>query len=171
MKYYTGIGSRSTPQDVAQLMRDVATYLSSIGYTLRSGGADGADLAFQSGSTDSEIFLPWPNFNNAKEGIICRHYLAIELAKRFHPNYSNLSTGAKKLMHRNSHQLFGINMDTPSDFVICWTPNGNGGGGTGQALRIAKHYNIPIFDIGHYNNMDVARIKLYSFLKPFITSD
>lgn len=169
MKYYTGIGSRSTPQNVMQLMTKVATYLSSIGYILRSGGADGADSAFESGSTNSEIFLPWPNFNN-KKGIVCSHPLAIELAMRFHPNYSNLSAGAKKLMHRNSHQLFGVNMDTPSDFVICWTPNGSGSGGTGQALRIAKYYNIPIFDIGHYNNMDVAKKELYNFLKPFITS-
>ena len=170
MKYYTGIGSRSTPQNVAQLMRKVATYLSIIGYTLRSGGADGADSAFESGSTNSEIFLPWPNFNN-KEGIVCSHPLATELAMRFHPHYSNLSSGAKKLMHRNSHQLFGVDMNTPSDFVICWTPNGKGNGGTGQALRIAKHYNIPIFDIGHYNNTDVAKRELYSFLKPFTTSD
>ena len=170
MKYYTGIGSRNTPQNVAQLMRKIATYLSFFDYTLRSGGADGADSAFESGSTNSEIFLPWSNFNN-KEGIVCSHQLAIELAMRFHPHYSNLSIGAKKLMHRNSHQLFGVNMNTPSDFVICWTPNGKGNGGTGQALRIAKHYNIPIFDIGHYNNIDVAKRELYSFLNPFITSD
>ena len=169
MKYYTGIGSRSTPQNVAQLMSKVATFLSTIGYTLRSGGADGADSAFESGSTNSEIFLPWPNFNN-KEGIVCSHPKAIYLAKQFHPRYSSLSDGAKKLMHRNSHQLFGVNMNTPSDFVICWTPSGNGSGGTGQALRIAKYYNIPIFDIGHYTNMDVARRELYNFLKPFTTS-
>ena len=169
MRYYTGIGSRSTPQNVAQLMSKVATYLSTIGYTLRSGGAKGADSAFEEGSMKSEIFLPWPNFNN-KEGIICLHPKAIYLAKQFHPRYASLSDGAKKLMIRNSHQIFGKDMNSPSDFVICWTPSGNGSGGTGQALRIAKYYNIPIFDIGHYTNMDVARKELYDFLKPFTTS-
>jgi hypothetical protein len=150
-------------------MKKVAAYLSSKDYILRSGGADGADSAFESGSLKSEIFLPWPNFNN-KEGIICMHPKAIYLAKQFHPRYSSLSSGAKKLMIRNSHQIFGKDMNNPSDFVICWTKDGKGGGGTGQALRIAKHYRIPIFDIGNYTNMDVARRELYDFLKPFTTS-
>ena len=166
-KYYTGIGSRKTPSDVADLMVRVATFLSAIGYTLRSGGADGADSAFELGSTDSEIYLPWKNFNG-KSGIVCSHPKAIDLAKQFHPHYYSLSDGAKKLMHRNSHQLFGENMDTPSDFVICWTPSGSGSGGTGQALRIARHYNIPIFDIGSYSDMEIARRDLYRFLKNFI---
>lgn len=31
--------------------------------------------------------------------------------------------------------------------VICWTKEGKRGGGTGQALRIAQHFYIPIFDL------------------------
>lgn len=166
-KYYAGIGSRETPKNAAELMTKVATFLSSIGYTLRSGGADGADSAFELGSTDSEIYLPWNNFNG-KSGIVCSHPKAIDLAKQFHPRYSSLSDGAKKLMHRNSHQMFGEDMNTPSDFVICWTPAGSGSGGTGQALRIARYYNIPIFDIGSYSDMETARRSLYRFLKTFI---
>jgi hypothetical protein len=32
--------------------------------------------------------------------------------------------------------------------VICWTSRGLGGGGTGQAIRIAKAHKIPVFDLG-----------------------
>lgn len=61
---------------------------------------------------------------------------------------SILKDGAKKLQARNSHQVLGLDLNTPSDFIICWTKGGKGIGGTGQALRIAKAYNIPIFDCG-----------------------
>ena len=41
MKYYTGIGSRKTPDDICKLMTKVAAKLSCDNWTLRSGGADG----------------------------------------------------------------------------------------------------------------------------------
>lgn len=44
-KYYAGIGSRETPTRVLQLMIKAAQRLAQRGYTLRSGGADGADAA------------------------------------------------------------------------------------------------------------------------------
>lgn len=52
-----------------------------------------------------------------------------------------------KLHARNCYQVLGADLRTPTQFVICWTPRGSGEGGTGQALRIAKAYNIPIFDL------------------------
>ena len=51
-------------------------------------------------------------------------------------------------MARNSYQVLGRNLDDPVEFVICWTPGGSGSGGTGQAIRIAKDYQIPVFDLG-----------------------
>jgi len=39
---YSGIGSRETPDDILELMKAVAYKLAGRGYTLRSGGADGA---------------------------------------------------------------------------------------------------------------------------------
>ena len=48
---------------------------------------------------------------------------------------------------RNGCQVLGLNLDDPVDAVVCWTKDGKGGGGTGQAIRIAKSRNIPIFDI------------------------
>lgn len=47
--YYAGVGSRETPQDILNTMYKIGKYLASKGYTLRSGGAIGADTAFENG--------------------------------------------------------------------------------------------------------------------------
>ena len=44
---YAGIGSRETPIEVLELMTKASTWLGSKGYTLQSGGAIGADMAFE----------------------------------------------------------------------------------------------------------------------------
>lgn len=46
---YTGIGSRSTPPEVLERLRDLAAALAREGYELRSGAADGADMACEEG--------------------------------------------------------------------------------------------------------------------------
>lgn len=73
--------------------------------------------------------------------------LAMEVAEYFHPRWQYLKQGAKKLHARNSHQVLGPNCDDPVDLVVCWTQDAKGGGGTGQAIRIAKHHKIEIWDL------------------------
>lgn len=164
MKEYAGIGSRTTPLIFQDLFRKVAEYLEKEGWTLRSGGADGADLAFESGVVSNKVILiPWKGFNECWHGIVPPYNE--ELANRFHPRFYSLSQGAKKLMSRNSYQILGDDLKTPVSFVLCWTENGEGKGGTGQALRIARTYKIPIFDAGKYPYIEEARIAIWSFLK------
>jgi hypothetical protein len=147
-KYYAGIGSRETPLSLLPLIKEIVEILNKKGYTLRSGGAQGADSYFEKYSIKNEIFLPWKDFNGNKSDLYSApHHLAIEMAKVFHPNYEALSSAAKTLMARNSQQIFGSDMKTPVEFVVCWTKDGKASGGTGQALRIAKEYNIPIYNL------------------------
>ena len=57
---YTGIGSRKTPKDILDVMVDIARKLEQRLYCLRSGGAEGADMAFESGVRSEywkEIYL------------------------------------------------------------------------------------------------------------------
>ena len=64
MKYYAGIGSRETPNDICLYMTTIAKKLAKLGYTCNSGGADGADSAFERGAViNRQIFLPWDGFN------------------------------------------------------------------------------------------------------------
>jgi len=54
--FYTGIGSRETPRHICIYMSKVAKILDKRGYILRSGGAQGADKAFQSSATNPIIY-------------------------------------------------------------------------------------------------------------------
>jgi hypothetical protein len=170
MKYYTGIGSRKTPKSIKKLMWQMAIHLSKCGYILRSGGAQGADQAFEAGCNYvqgmKEIYLPWPKFENSQSLFIVKENgPAYKIAEQYHPYWHNLSQGAKKLQARNSHQVLGQDLKTLSDFVICYTKDGKGTGGTGQALRIAEAYDIPIFDCGNYKNLEELKEEYRSFLQ------
>ena len=152
--FYTGIGSRSTPPLIQVSMMVQAKSCALRNFVLRSGGAAGADTAFENGADRKEIYIPWAGFNGPSSPSMSRivsgdHAEARAIAKQFHPAWDQCSEGAKKLHTRNVHQVLGRDLIEPSAFVICWTPNGSSKGGTGQALRIARHWTIPIFDLGH----------------------
>jgi hypothetical protein len=142
--YYCGVGSRKCPKDICDIMTEIASWHESKGFILRSGGALGADTAFELGVKDSskkQIFLASDPIS--KE--------AIDLAFKFHPMGNNLRYKGDyvvKLMARNGYQVLGPDLKTPSKYVVCWTPNADSSGGTGQAIRIARAYNIPVYDLG-----------------------
>lgn len=154
---YAGIGSRKTPFEMLQTMVHLAEQLAERGWTLRSGGATGADEAFETGALNAgapmEIYLPWPGFNgkqpNAELGYIQPHFSQelMDLARDHHPQWSACGRGARWLHCRNVCQVLGSDLQTPADMVVCWTPKALGTGGTGQALRIARAHNVPVFDI------------------------
>jgi len=167
MKYYAGIGSRQTPGNILKVMKDIAFYLSLDNYVLRSGAASGADSAFEEGCDkifgEKEIYLPSPRFNNSLSELYIITEAAKDLAKYFHPGYEMLSDYAKLLMARNSYQVLGKDLKTPSQFLVCWTEDGADGknikttklsGGTGQAIRIAEYYKIPVYNL---RNEDVLK--------------
>lgn len=136
-KVYAGIGSRETPPDVCTRMLGYAHYLRGLGWTLRSGGAEGADAAFARGAGGkAEIFRPQDATDEA-----------LALAARFHPAWDRCSTYAKRLHARNGFQVLGRDLRSPSSFVICWTKDGKASGGTGQAIRIAMAHKIPVFNL------------------------
>lgn len=147
MKAYAGIGSRKTPKNILTLMTRVARRLDELGFVLRSGGAHGADIAFELGAGRKEIYLPWRNFNK-NDSHLCRPaLLAYEIARKHHPAWDRCSPAARKFHARNVHQVLGQDLASPADFVLCWTPEGRVTGGTGQAMRIAEHYGVPVVNM------------------------
>lgn len=153
MNYYTGVGSRKTPAEVCTIMTQIAAKLAKRGYILRSGAADGADAAFEAGANQRltehppEIYLPWLGFNGSKSQLLPSRE-AFLMAEQFHPAWGRCSPAARCMHARNCHQVLGKDLKTPSEFLICWTQDAAAGGGTGQAIRIAKHYRIPVYDLG-----------------------
>jgi hypothetical protein len=164
-KTYAGIGSRETPSDILEIMFGAAQLLATNGYTLRSGYADGADKAFEEGCDSvkgpKEIYLPWTGFNRSSPDTDGHYVMGRKLtalaeieASKYHPKWDELSRGVRLLMARNAYQILGPDLHTPTQFVICWTPNGSGKGGTGQSIRMADALKIPVVDLGHPMGMD-----------------
>lgn len=152
---YAGIGSRETPLPTLALMRGIAKMLADRGYTLRSGGAKGADQAFEYGTpvmVQMEIYVPWHGFERRPDTMAKVNLAwgeAMSIAEKFHPNWAACSDTVRKIMARNTFQVLGHDCHTPSKFVVCWTKTGKATGGTGQALRIAEHHDIPIYNLFH----------------------
>lgn len=147
LQTYAGVGARKTPQDVLNLMSYIAIKLSTCGFILRSGGAKGADTAFEQGAGHKkEIFYA----NDATPE-------AIAIARQFHPAWNKLSDYPIKLHGRNSFQVLGRDLNTPANVLICWTPNAckshatrsYNTGGTGTAISIADAYHVPIVNLAH----------------------
>jgi hypothetical protein len=162
--YYAGIGSRETPEDVCRKMFAAGRTMAKLGFILRSGGADGADAAFESGVAKAaselntnleslaEIYLPWKGFRKNQSPLYGSCKRAILLAKEFHPNWANVSPAGRDFHGRNCYQILGRELDRPSSFVLCWTKDVAITGGTGQALRLAQEYGIPILNFACHDD-------------------
>lgn len=162
--FYTGIGSRNTPEADIEKMKFISGILSAKGLTLRSGGADGADTAFEVMSSKKEIYLPWNGFNNRRiNSIYDRVYIdatkldnysdAVSIAYSLHPAYDRLKQGARKLHTRNVYQVLGFDLKSKSDFVILWAEPCEDGvcGGTNTAYKLAKLHGVKTYNL-YYEN-------------------
>jgi hypothetical protein len=176
---YAGIGSRETPPGVLRLIESIAERLAASGLVLRTGASPGADQAFYRGARAArgraELYLPWPGFQaeswadtDPREvlGLAEPSPDAYELAARFHAGWEELDERARRLLARDGHQVLGADLETPARFVACWTADGSldgdgeGPDGTRQALRIAHHHGIPVFNLArpeHARRMTYAQ--------------
>ena len=170
MKIYTGVGARSTPPEMLDIIRNVASVLGKQGWVLRSGGADGADSAFEAGCDSvqgsKKIYIPWDGFNGRYQDGQSILTLdqgdrsgAMELVKGVHPAFNRLSRGALALHSRNTYQVLGLYLDSPSQFLLCYAPTDRDGvptGGTRTAWVVARMFDIPCFNLS--NEQDYERI-------------
>lgn len=160
-----GIGSRKTSKQGLHELGEVGKFIADRKGWVRSGHAEGADMAFEKSARDQTIvYLPWARFggpfftNNvvdfeAQPQDIKDHALAE--SARYHPNWTGLKRSVQKLMARNYFQVMGTN-SKPVDAVVCWADvdrDYNELGGTGQACRIARDNDIPVFNL-RYMKLD-----------------
>lgn len=182
LKTFAGIGSRETPEPILRIMTRAGTVLCNLGYRLRSGGAGGADLAFQLGVRLSprfyeigmEIYIPWNNFSDfyedPSEGIwnADKFYdtkeRSKEIAIQARGSAERLSPGGLSLHARNSYQALGRFLDDPVKMVICYAKplsNNRVKGGTNTAVQIARSHNVPIINLA----TDDGYSRMTAFLK------
>lgn len=185
MKYYTGVGSRETPEHILKFIEEVAYWLAGRGYTGRSGSAAGADSAFEQGFSHYEIvngvsgyvsfeaYLPWRGFSDINEDSVHivapelpNYNEAINIASTIHPTWSRLGRGAKALHTRNVYQVLGLDLNTPSCVLFCYAQpikNKQGvitgvKGGTNTAIQLAMKHNIRIYNF--YLQEDIDKVKI-----------
>lgn len=145
-KFYSGIGHTKIPLNIELLMYEIAQYLATQGWILRSGGAKGSDTAFENGCNSinpqlKEIFLP----KDVPEWII-------EESLKFHPAPNNVRKKqfSMQAMGRNAQIILGKDLKLPSKRVIGYCEydhQGNWIGGTSQGFRIAYYHKIPIYNL------------------------
>lgn len=176
MIYYSGIGSRETPNEILDDMFVLGVWFAELGYTLRSGNANGADVAFGRGCDyvdgNSEIYLPYDNFNGG-----CRNSIHVKNSKLL-KRASTIMKSLKSQMYtwnsrntpyhqRNVFQVIGVNLNTQSSFVVCYTDTGaetekqvierNDTSGTSTAITLADRLSIPVVNM--YNKDWLSRIE------------
>lgn len=187
MKFYTGVGSRETPEHVLRMMERLGKKLATDGWTLRSGGAKGADAAFELGWFDwyanqtpwpsqaqAEIYIPWEGYNghdrygcfgaNINPELDNRQLYreALVIAEQTHPNWAACKRGARAMHARNVYQVLGQDLKTPSKMLVAWTKLTKAGqpmGGTATAIRLAESYGVTCFNLN--KEVDYERIQIY----------
>ena len=171
---YAGVGSRLTPPTVLEHMSKLAEVLANAGFWLSTGGASGADNAFENGALLARapvtVHIPWPQYNHYRPGFdLSTNTIVIhprptdtiagltyqELARRHHPAWHRCSRGARALFTRNVSILAGTtpqgSTPRPIRAVVAFTPNGKShgrpAGGTGHTLRVAGGLSIPTINL------------------------
>jgi hypothetical protein len=148
MNYFAGIGARSTPPNILVFMKVLARHLVTNGWTLRSGGALGADTAFEAGAWEAiaeDPFLAKPEIFTAADCTVA----AQAIASQYHPNWPACKPYVRQLHGRNAQIMLGrdVTEPVPANVVLCWTPGGAVYGGTGQSIRMANGLEIPVINI------------------------
>ena len=153
---YAGIGARATPAAVLADMETIAAWLARTGWTLSSGGADGADAAFAAGAPAEQrtVWLPWRGYNGHR-GPDCRVLstaamaACIEIAAPLHPAWERCSPAVRKLHARNAVVLLGLKRWIGRS-MRAWRGRRQVAlsGGTGMAIRIAEARGIPVLNLG-----------------------
>jgi hypothetical protein len=153
---------------VLQVIDVLADRLARRGWVLRTGLSPGADQSFYRGALAGrgvvELYLPWPGFQARALGGAGRPRLvavlprpsreAYRLSARFHPRWAALTRAQRALLARDAHEVLGGDLASRVAAVVCWTADGSLDGrgllvdGTGQTLRIARAYRIPVLNLG-----------------------
>lgn len=166
-KPYVGTGNKEVPPQVAEAFKRIALELEKAGYTLRSGGMDGAEDIFEKAVKKSEIHLPWKGFNDKDSKFTFTTPAAKELAGRYQPGFEGLKPFVQTFLAKNVRMIMGKDLKSPALFMITWSEDGAETiteksartGNTGHAIAVAHELRIPVFNFGKPDAE--ARLKQY----------
>jgi hypothetical protein len=142
------------------LMRRLANHLREQGWVLRSGGAEGADEAFEQGvmddpeytENDLEIYLPWPGFCGHQPSVcnivaprLQNWSQAVARASLIHPIWNELKRSHQLLHGRNIYQVYGLDLESPAAYIVYYArerADGEVDGGTRTAVMAARQAGV-----------------------------
>lgn len=159
-KHFAIIGTREPDEAQSEVAYRIAWIISCLSHVVRTGAAYGIDQKAMDGTQGKNlhVYLPWDSYNaNIVPTTATRvvydpdiHGTWTASVGRFHPAANRLSRGAFALHARN----FGIIEGCKGVLAL---PGEDGGGGTGQGIRIAKALRIPLVQGNKGSIDDVPR--------------
>lgn len=157
--FITVIGSRNITEKEKERLYKLAKVYHDRGYTLRSGGAHGADSIVNE-FQNVEIIIPWNGFNGLRHdgrrifelSQLKDNARAKELVIKIHPAPKKLTEGAMKLHMRNIYQITGVHGVHKRNLskgvlYVADEHNGRVKGGTATAVHLAKKMKIKTHNI------------------------
>lgn len=178
---FTGVGSRKLDALGELFCKSASRPLVDLGYVLSTGDAtEGCDRVFWECFPNNQRFRFGP-FGKAKRPntiVIPDHTAAYKKANYFasllHPAYRFLPQWMKELHLRNVFQVLGSDLGNPTEFLLCWTPDGAENtkatskktGGTGTAIRCADKFGVPVFNLQRADA--ITRLEQYLNIKIII---
>lgn len=166
-KAYVGTGNREAPPEVIQKITAIAKELEAFGFTVRTGGKEGPEQAFEDAVNDKEVHIPWKGFANKQSQFAYTSQHALELAQRYHPTWDGLKLPIQTFLAQNVRTILGKNLQSRAMFVIGWSEDGAETskektaktGFFGHAIAIAEAMLLPVFNLQRPDAID--RIKKY----------
>lgn len=170
MRYYTGIGSRNVPVEIARLQVKIGTVLAKSGVTLLTGGAIGSDYNFLNGASkvNQQLTQVWRPSNldgklNAGKIPFGKPHIPVyyieeddfQKARRYLIDnkiltyFDKMDVYSQWLHARNYYQVFSTYEVAPSEFVVYYARESNGvvGGGTRTAVGVARNEGILTYNL------------------------
>lgn len=154
-KPYAIVANNDAPAEILVKFQEIAHYLESKGYTLRTRGMEGADDAVEKTVQRIEVHLPWREFNGKQSKFTFNTDRAFAIAKMFHPTFDTMKKGIQAFLASNARLVMGDKMVSPALFLICWTEDGaesirsrtSRTGFAGHPIAIASALGIPVFNL------------------------
>lgn len=161
-KSITLIGSRKTTERIDDISIQLGEKLSNAGLTGYSGGAPGMDSNFMKRYQKelSKIILPSAfSFGLVANGKDLINYQELDymkarsIAQEVAGNFDGLSESIQHLFSRNVVQVLRETIDNPTDLCLFWAKEQYFcvKGGTAIAIRVARRYNVPCFNLWREN--------------------
>ena len=159
------VGSRSLTDEELLICRHMGAYVASAGFTVVTGGQFGADMTYAQGAVEAgfpdriEHVLPWARYNS---NVLVERFPDARIraydpktdlqwasyVRQTHPVWDQLSQAAMAFHARNVGIVIGREEDNSEmvDMIMAF-PGANYQGGTMQAFRLARFFDIPIVDL------------------------